>query len=81
MILTPESEQTRYAIPIDNESLPNDLRFGSSVAKMVKTSKNVNTNSTENICQEPSWSWATDIPNGPIPEWPDTDTLNRKVKL
>ncbi len=66
-VITPVSEQTRYAIPIESESLPNDLRFGSNVANMVNTTRNVKTNSTPNICHELSWSCATEMPKGPIP--------------
>ena len=49
-INTPVREQTRYAMPIDSESLPNDLRFGSSVANTVNTTRKVSTNSTPKIC-------------------------------
>lgn len=62
-------------MPIESESLPNDLRLGSKVAKMAKTTRKVKTNSTPKICHELSWSCATEMPNGPIPWWPVTDTL------
>ena len=79
-INTPVREETRYAMPIDSESLPNDLRLGSSVANTVNTTRNVRTNSMPKICHALSWSCATEMPNGPIPEWPVTDTLQEKDK-
>lgn len=64
-VLTPASEQTKYASPIATESDPKVFTDGSSVAKTVNTIKKLRTNSTEKICHDDRISCAKLTPNAP----------------